>query len=59
MKTTKDEDKRRQGNGQNLIILKIGLLGQILKNERIYFWVHGHYSWSTFNLHLMRGPKAL
>ena len=29
------------------------------KNEHIHFLVHGHSSWFTFGLHLVRGPKAL
>jgi len=30
------------------------------KIQHIHFWVHGHSSsWSTFGLHLVRGPKAL
>ena len=28
-------------------------------NQHIHFLVHGHSSWSTSGLHLMRGPKAL
>ena len=31
----------------------------INKNRRIPFLVHGHSSLSTFNLHLVRGPKTL
>ena len=31
----------------------------ILKYKHVHFLVHGHSSWSTFNLHLVRGPKAL
>ena len=54
MKTTEDEDKRRQGNGQNLIILKFGLLGQILKNEHIYFFG----AWSLFLVHIQFTPSA-
>ena len=29
------------------------------KNQHIPFLVHGHSSWSTFGLHLVRGPKAM
>ena len=28
-------------------------------NSQIHFLVHGHFSWSTSGLHLVRGPKAL
>jgi hypothetical protein len=31
----------------------------IKKNSTFTFWVHGHSSWSTFSLHLVRGSKAL
>ena len=30
-----------------------------LKKKHIHFLVHGHFTWSTFGLHLARGPKAL
>ena len=29
------------------------------KNQHIHFLVHGHSSWSTFDLYLVRAPKAL
>ena len=29
------------------------------KNQHIHFLVYGHFSWSTFNLHLVMGPKDL
>ena len=29
------------------------------KNQHIHFLMHGHSSWSTFGIHLVRGPKAL
>ena len=29
------------------------------KNQHIHLLVHGHSSWSTFGLHLVRDPKAL
>ena len=28
-------------------------------NQHIHFFMHGHSSWSTFGLHLVRGPKAI
>ena len=31
----------------------------VKKIQHIHFWVHGHFSLSTFGLHLVRGPKAL
>ena len=27
------------------------------KNQHLHFLVHGHSSWSTFGLHLVRGPR--
>ena len=39
---------------------KTAFFGHILKKKQhIHFWVHGHCSWSTFGLHLVKGPKAL
>ena len=29
-----------------------------LTNQYVHFWVHGHSSWSTFGLHLVKDPKA-
>ena len=29
------------------------------KNQHVHFLMHGQSSWSTFNLHLMGGPKSL
>ena len=31
----------------------------IFLNQHIHFLVHGHSAWSTFGLHLVRGPKTL
>ena len=28
-------------------------------NQHIHFLVHGHPSWSTVGVHLVRGPKTL
>ena len=53
------EDKRKQNNGQTFKKIKIVVFGHILKNQHIHFLVHGHSSWSTFSLHLVRGPKSL
>jgi hypothetical protein len=34
--------------------------GHILeKNQHIHFQVHGHFSWSTFGIHLIRGLKTV
>ena len=58
----------RQENGQtwffNLFILfdfsfKTPLFGHKLKSPYIHLLLHGHSSWSTFGLHLVRGPMAL
>ena len=38
---------------------KTTLLGHVSKSKHIHFLVHGHSSWSTFDLHLVRGSKAL
>ena len=41
-------------------VANITLFGHIFKkNQHIHFSVHGHFSWSTFGLHLVKGPKAL
>ena len=39
--------------------LKIDHFGHTLKNKLIHFLVRGHFSWSTFGLHLVKGPKPL
>jgi hypothetical protein len=38
---------------------KLILLGICSKNDYIHFLAHGHSSWSTFSLHLMKDPKTL
>ena len=38
---------------------KLPFLDMDSKTQHIHFLVHGHSSWSTFGLHLVRGPKAL
>ena len=40
------------------LLLKISLFGHILKELPHSLLVHNHSSWSTFSLHLVRGPKA-
>ena len=43
-----------------IFTLKTTLLGHIFKiNQHIHFLVHGHSSWSTFGLHLVRNPNTL
>jgi hypothetical protein len=34
-------------------------MGIYQKNQHIRFLVHGHSSWFTFGLHLVRGAKSL
>ena len=29
------------------------------KNQHIHFLVHGHFSWSMFDLRLVKGPRTL
>ena len=54
----RSEDNRKQENGQTLMFFKTALFGYIYKeNQHIHFVVHGHSSWSTFNLHLVRAQK--
>jgi hypothetical protein len=48
------EDKRGQENGQTWIFWGV----YIKKISTFIFWVHGRSSWSTFGLHLVRGPKG-
>jgi hypothetical protein len=40
-------------------IPQTALSGHILKKSAHTLLVYGHFSWSMFNLHLVRGPKAL
>jgi hypothetical protein len=49
-----DEDKRTQKEWSNLIFFPY-----FFKIQHIHYLVVGHSSWSTFGLHLTRGPKAL
>jgi hypothetical protein len=43
----------------NLKFFKSVLFVHILENSTHSLLVHGHCSWSTVGLHLVRGPKAL
>jgi hypothetical protein len=54
-----EKDKRRQENGQIWFFAKTILLGHILRNSAHILSVHGHSSWSTFGLDLVRDSKAL
>ena len=48
-------EEKMEENGQSwLYCFKIVLLGHILQIQHICFMVHGHSSWSTFGLHLVR-----
>ena len=56
------EEKTRQENGEldiYFILFKIILFGHIFKKSAHSFFEQGHSSWSTIDLHLVRGPKAL
>ena len=46
--------KRKKKEWSNLIFFQ-----NCPKNQRLHFLVHGHSSWSTFGLHLGRGPNLL
>jgi hypothetical protein len=46
------EDKIRECQTWNIFFQHLGISLKILL-------VNGHFSWSTFGLHLVRGPKAL
>ena len=51
---------RKRGEGQTQRILpKLPFWDIYIKDQHIHFLVHGHFSWSTFSLHLVKGPKAL
>ena len=55
------EDKIKEWS--NFVFLESTLFGHIkkIKNKKSThsLLVRGHYSWSTFGLHLVRGPKLL
>ena len=51
--------KTREWPNLILFSFKTALLRHMLnENQHIHFRVHGHSSWSTFSLYLVRGPKA-
>ena len=54
-----DEDTWRQKNDQTWFFIPSHLPfeGIFFLNQHIHFFVHGHSSWSTFTLHLVRGPN--
>ena len=41
-----------------ILFPKLHFFGHISKNKHIHFLVHGHFSWSTFDLHLVGGAKG-
>ena len=52
------QEKTKYSSNSTFFFFKTALFGQILnKNQHMYFLVHSHSSWSTFGLHLVRGPK--
>ena len=56
------QEERSKERGENKTCkknLNFPFLGIFKKNQHIHFLVHGHSSWSTFNLLLMKGPKSL
>ena len=55
----KTKENKRIVKFDFLFLSKLPFLGIYLKKSAHSFLVHGHSSWSTFNLHLLRGPKAL
>ena len=50
------EDKRMV---QLEIFSRLAFLGIFGKKPNTFALGHGHSSWSTFTVHLVRGPKAL
>ena len=58
-KTKTREDKQKK-NDQTPIFSKLPFLDNYNKKTSTFnFLVHGHSSWSTTGLRLVRGPKAL
>ena len=59
----KEDEGNRINNEKNQFILfyfsKLPFGTYIKRNYHIPFLVHGYASWSTFGLHLVRGPKIL
>ena len=49
--------KRRQEYGQTWIFFHKSPFWACIKIQHIHFLVQGHSSWSTFGLHLVRGPR--
>ena len=57
------EEKRKQEKTKywsNFNFFTSALFGHMLKekNQHIHFLVYCHSSWSTFGLHVVRGPKT-
>ena len=55
-----EEKTNTRGEWSNfLFLLKIALFGHKLKNPTYSLFRAWSFSWSTFGLHLVGGPKAL
>ena len=54
---TREEGEEKGWRSNKNKIPKLSYLDIYLKNQHIHFLVHGHFFWSTFSLHLVRGPK--
>ena len=48
------EKVKHEEDFQNCLFLDI-----CHNSPHIHLWVHGHFSWSKFGLHLVKGPKVL
>ena len=58
-KTKTREDKRMvELDLKTKIPPKMPSLGKYQKNQHIHVLVHGHFSWSTFGLHLVGGTNG-
>jgi hypothetical protein len=56
VKTTEAQEKTKDCS--NLSFSQNGpLLVMYKKNQHVYIVVHGHSSWSTFGLHIVKGPR--
>ena len=59
VKHSHNYNRRRRREGQTRRKLpKLSILDKYIE-KHFRFLVHGHFSWSTFILHLLMGPKAL
>ena len=54
------EEKTKTREDEKMVELEeLPFLDIYWKNQHGRFLVHGHSSWCTFDLHLVRGPNAL